>query len=107
MIKDKRLRECNYGDLNGGGAEKVEKMAEKCIDKAFPKGESYKEVEARIRAFLKDLKISYDGKSIALVAHKAPQLALDVIIKKKTWKQAMKEDWRKTKAWKPGWDYKL
>jgi len=53
------------------------------------------------------LKENYDGKSIAIVAHKAPQLALDVIIKKKTWKQAMKEDWRKTKTWKPGWDYKL
>jgi hypothetical protein len=34
-------------------------------------------------------------------------LALDVLLKGKTWKQAIDEDWRKGKAWQPGWDYVL
>ena len=105
IIKDKRLRECNYGDFTGGKSETVEPMGEKCIDKPFPKGESYKDVEKRIRSFLDDLLKKYSKKHVAIVAHKAPQLALDVIIKKKTWEQAFDEDWRKTKSWKPGWDY--
>jgi len=39
------------------------------------------------------------------VAHKAPQLALDVLLRNKTWEQAFTEDWRKKKAWQPGWEY--
>ena len=107
IIKDNRLRECNYGDLNGASSEKVESMMTECIDKPFPNGESYKDVENRIRDFLDYLLDKYPGKNIAIVSHKAPQLALDVIIKGRTWEKAMKEDWRLKKEWKPGWDYIL
>ena len=57
--------------------------------------------------FLNFLKENYDGKSIALVGSKAPQLALDVILKNMTWDEALANDWRKTKSWKPGWEYEL
>ncbi len=108
IIPDARLRECNYGKLNASPSAIVEPMQEEeCITNRFPEGESYEDVRARIADFLDFLKKNYDGKSIAIVAHKAPQLSLDVLIKGKTWKQALAEDWRKTKAWKPGWGYML
>ena len=108
IIPDARLRECNYGELNGASSAIVEPMQEEeCITNKFPEGESYEDVKARIADFLEFLKKNYDGKSVAIVAHKAPQLSLDVLIKGKTWRQALKEDWRKTKAWKPGWEYIL
>jgi alpha-ribazole phosphatase/probable phosphoglycerate mutase len=107
IIQDKRLRECNYGKFNAKPSKVVEPMQEECIEKRFPNGESYEDVKARIRDFLNFLKKNYDGKHIAIVAHKAPQLALDVLLKNKTWKQAFEEDWRKRKAWQPGWDYIL
>ena len=107
IIQDKRLRECNYGDLNGGDSELVESMTLKCIEKPFPNGESYKDVEKRIREFLKNLLEKYAGKNVAIVSHRGPQLALDVIIKGINWEQAIAEDWRAKKEWKPGWDYKL
>ena len=94
--------------MNGTSSEIVEPMQEEeCITNRFPEGESYEDVKARTADFLEFLKKNYDGKSIAIVAHKAPQLSLDVLIKSKTWKQALAEDWRKTKAWKPGWEYIL
>jgi len=102
IIPDKRLRECNYGDWNG---KKKDWKTMDYIDTPFPNGESYKDVEKRIRDFLDFLKKDYDNKHIAIVAHRAPQLALDVISKGKTWEQAIKEDWRHKKAWQPGWDY--
>lgn len=105
ILQDKRLRECNYGNLNGASTATVDGLGDSIIEQPFPNGESYRDVEKRIRGFLKDLKKNYAGKHVAIVAHKAPQLALDVIIKGKTWKQAMKEDWRHTHAWKPGWEY--
>lgn len=108
IIPDARLRECNYGKLNGASSAIVEPMQEEeCITNKFPEGESYEDVKTRIANFLEFLKKNYDGKNVAIVAHKAPQLSLDVLIKDKTWKQALAEDWRKTKSWKPGWEYEL
>ena len=107
VIQDKRLRECNYGDFNAKSSDIVEPMQEESINKRFPNGESYEDVKKRIEDFLKFLKNNYDGKSVAIVAHKAPQLVLDVLIKKKTWEKAFHDDWRKTKSWKPGWEYIL
>ena len=108
IIPDARLRECNYGTLNGASSDIVEPMQEdEAITKPFPDGESYEDVKARVADFLDFLKQNYDGKHIAIVAHKAPQLSLDVLLKDKTWKQALAEDWRKTKQWRPGWEYEL
>lgn len=105
--EDSRLRECNYGDFNGKPSEIVEPMQEKAIYDRFPNGESYEDVKKRILDFLKDLKKNYDGKHVAIVAHKAPQLALDVLLRGRTWEQAFAEDWRKTHSWQPGWEYTL
>lgn len=107
IIEDARLRECNYGRFNGQASEIVEPMQEKCIKDRFPEGESYEDVKIRIADFLEFLKKNYTGKRVAIVAHKAPQLALDVLLKGKTWEQAFAEDWRKRKAWQPGWEYEV
>lgn len=108
IIPDARLRECNYGTLNGAFSDIVEPMqVAEAITKPFPDGESYEDVKNRVADFLASLKQNYDGKHIAIVAHKAPQLSLDVLLKDKTWKQALAEDWRKTKSWQPGWKYQL
>lgn len=107
IVIDNRLRECNYGDYNALPSDIVEPMQEANITNRFPNGESYEDVKARISDFLEYLKNNYDNKSIAIVAHKAPQLALDVLICGKAWEQAFKDDWRKKKAWKPGWEYTI
>ena len=106
-VVDERLRECNYGDLNGHPSEEVEPLFEKALTEALPNGESLIDVENRIQDFLSELKRDYDGKHVAIVAHKAPQLALEVILGDRTWQQALEEDWRKRKAWQPGWEYIL
>ena len=107
IIPDARLRECNYGKYNAQSSSIVEPMQEKAITERFTDGESYEDVKTRISDFLNFLKLNYDGKSVAIVAHKATQLVLDVLLKGKTWEEAFADDWRKTKAWKPGWEYEL
>lgn len=107
IIQDKRLRECNYGIYNGKSSVIVEPLQEKYIENKFPGGESYEDVKNRIYDFLNYLKIKYNWKSIAIVAHKAPQLALDVIIKWMSRQEAFSNDWRKTKDRKPWWDYTI
>lgn len=105
ILHDTRIRECNYGELNGKDSSLVK--YEKHIDIKFPNGESLKEVEERVRSFCNYLLENYDGKTVALVAHKAPQLALEVITKNISWEEAIDKDWRKTKSWQPGWKYKI
>lgn len=104
IIQDKRLRECNYGGMNGKPHNFKENMHD-FINNPFPNGESYKDVENRMADFLEFLKHDYSDKTIAIVGHQATQLALDVLLKGKTWQQAIDEDWRKTKNWQAGWSY--
>lgn len=107
IIQDKRLRECDYGDLTRKDQKIVETMEKEVINIPFPNGESYKDVEERVKDFLRELADKYAGKKVAILSHKAPQLALDVILRGKTWEEAFDEDWRKKKAWQPGWKYEL
>jgi len=103
MVIDNRLRECNYGDLEG--AHKSLVVYEEHIDKEFPNGESLKDVEIRIRDFIEFLKKDYSDKTIGIVAHRAPQLALEVITKGISGEEAINNDWRKRGDWRPGWEY--
>ena len=102
-IADKRLRECNYGDLDGKHKSLV--IYEEHVEDKFPNGESLIDVENRMREFVLFLKENYDGKTVGIIAHRAPQLALEVITKGISWDEANKNDWRKTGDWQPGWEY--
>lgn len=69
-IQDKRLRECNYGDLDGEDKKLI--VYEDHIDVPFPNGESLKDVEVRVQSFINDILKEYKGKTIGIVAHRAP-----------------------------------
>ena len=105
ILHDSRIRECNYGDLNGKTSELVKYKEH--INNPFPNGESLLDVEKRVRDFCDYLLENYNNKTIAIVAHKAPQLAIEVITMNKTWEQAINDDWRPKKQWQPGWRYEI
>ncbi len=107
IIPDRRLREVDFGDFTGLPVSKFKQRILEYVEKPFPKGESYKDVERRVAEFLEFLKQEHDGESVAIVAHQAPQLALEVLLNKKTWAEAFADDWRNTGAWQPGWEYVL
>jgi broad specificity phosphatase PhoE len=106
IIQDSRLRECNLGDFTRERSERIDSLMLEHVDEPFPNGESLRDVEMRIKSFLDDLLKQYAGKRVAIVAHRAPQLALNVLLKQKTWKRAIEEDWRRRKEWRPGWKYR-
>lgn len=106
IVQDVRLRECNYGEFDGTEKSFKSTMLP-YIDVPYPGGESYRDVERRMASFLDDMRAEYDGKQVAVMAHEAPQLALEVLLHGKTWHQAIAENWRKTGAWQPGWQYIL
>ena len=77
------------------------------VHEPFPNGESYDNVKDRVEDFLRDLRQNHDGQHVAIVGHKAPQLALDVLLKGMTWQEAFANDWRKTHSWQSGWEYEI
>lgn len=57
-----------------------------------------------MRDFLKELEIN-KYKKVAIVSHRIPQLALNVILLKLSWKDAIDRDWRVCGRWQLGWRY--
>lgn len=103
IIKDARLRECDYGDWTGRLSEEVEKEKASRINVPFPNGESYIEAAERMKSFLKDLLKNYDGKRIMIIGHRATQYGLEHWIKGVALKDTVIAPWR----WQEGWEYHL
>lgn len=104
ILTDKRLRECNYGDMT---KQEFDWPLVKYIKEPYPYGESYMGVENRVEDFLETLKRKHQGDHIAIMSHQAPQLSLEVLLNNKSWSQVIREDWRKSGSWQAGWDYNL
>ncbi len=99
---DARLREMSYGILDGAPAVEFA-PDEQYIEVPRPDGECCRDVERRVRAFLAD-EVG-EGETVAIVSHRFPQLALEVLCHGRTWSQALRDDWRHVGRWQPGWPY--
>lgn len=107
IVVDERLRELNVGTFTGKSDSFVDSKFKEYLESPFPDGESIKDVEIRMNSFLNDLRKIESVSNVAIVAHMFNQLALEVLLNKKSWKEAIDTNWRKTNDWKPGWDYVL
>lgn len=103
IIKDPRLRECNYGDLTRHSSEEVDKEKIKHIEAPFPNGESYNQANERMKDFLDDLKTTYDSKRVMIIGHRATQYGLEYWINHKKMEALIST----TLRWQPGWVYEL
>lgn len=103
IIKDKRLRECDYGDLTQHPSEEVDAEKPKRISIPFSNGESYEQITKRMKEFLDNLKKDYDGEKIMIIGHRATQYGLDHWIKGVDLKTLVVTPFK----WQPGWFYQL
>ena len=103
IVQDKRLRECNYGDMNRRPKADVEAYRAQAITEPFPNGESYEDTSKRMKVFLQNLLENYDGKTVMIIGHRATQYGLEQWIKGLGLKEAVLAPWQ----WQPGWKYEL
>jgi broad specificity phosphatase PhoE len=101
--RDPRLRECDYGDLNGGPASRVEAERSHRIDNPFPSGESYRQVVERVRSFLDDLDPAFEGNRIAVIGHSATRWALEHLLCGVALEKLVAAPFQ----WQEGWLYML
>jgi broad specificity phosphatase PhoE len=100
---DWRLRECNYGLLNGAPSAQIASERLFRIDEPFPEGESYRHAVERMRTFLDDLARDWNGRQVLLIGHAATHFGLEHLLESRALEDILAAPY----AWQPGWRYKL
>jgi broad specificity phosphatase PhoE len=103
VIRDDRLRECDYGTFTSQDRAVVDKERPARISKPFPEGESYEECAERVKRFLSQILTDYDGKTVMIIGHRATQYVLEHVINGLPLHTAATAPWQ----WRPGWTYHL
>jgi alpha-ribazole phosphatase/probable phosphoglycerate mutase len=103
MFLDWRLRECNYGMLNGTSGRPSRGRANPARPGSVLGGESYLDVVARVRSFLHDLPARYPERRVAVIGHSATKWALDHLLEGTPLDELVEDSFR----WQPGWLYTL
>jgi 2,3-bisphosphoglycerate-dependent phosphoglycerate mutase len=103
IIKDSRLRECDYGELTRKPSSVVDSSKSEHINEPFTGGESYEQTAERMKRFLDDLQKKYDGKKVMIIGHRATQYGLEHWTKGISITDTVSAPWK----WQPGWTYNL
>ncbi|MEV3937457.1 histidine phosphatase family protein [Glycomyces sp. NPDC049804] len=102
--QDQRLRECDYGDLNGRPVSELAAVRSAHIDRPFPGGgQSYRQVIDATREFLGELATDRDGQRILIIAHSANRWALQVLLGGERIEDLVDAPFQ----WQPGWRFRI
>ncbi|HST13806.1 MAG TPA: histidine phosphatase family protein [Gaiellaceae bacterium] len=96
---DWRLRECDYGELNGMPRPVLDAQRVQRIDEPWPGGESWREAVARVSSFLDEVR----GQRVLVIGHIATRWALDHRVHGRTLEELAAEEF----DWQPGWEFVL
>jgi broad specificity phosphatase PhoE len=103
VVPDRRLRECNYGDMNGRPRAHLEAELLSRLDEPFPEGESWRQAVERVAGFLRELPRSHDGERVLVIGHVATRWALDELALGVPLDTLARAPF----AWQEGWEYVL
>jgi broad specificity phosphatase PhoE len=99
-LADWRLRECDYGALNGVAHEPGSRLAH--LDAPYPGGgESWRAAVARNLSALPDLRTRWDGARVLLIGHAATRWSLLTHFSGALLEDLLVED----VPWQPGWEF--
>ncbi|MEO3807697.1 GNAT family N-acetyltransferase [Sphaerisporangium sp. B11E5] len=102
--RDPRLRECDYGHLNGTPVKSLAPHRAAHIATPWPGGESYHDVVDRTVSFLRDLTTRHrPGTRVLLIAHSANRWALDHLLTGTPLAHLVDAPFN----WREGWTYRL
>ena len=101
--RDARLRECDYGELNGASVERVHAERRRRLDEPYPGGESWRAALDRVDGCLDELAARWDGRRVLVIGHVATRWALDRRVHGHGLEELVEADF----AWREGWRYEL
>jgi hypothetical protein len=98
-----RLRECDYGRLNGAPTTDVHANRSHYLDQPYPDGESWRQAVDRVGRFLADLPSRWNNKRVLVVGHVATRWGLDHFINGIPLETLAGQNFE----WQEGWEYRL
>lgn len=102
VLHDWRLRECDYGQLNGMPAVEMHAQRREHLDVPYPGGESWRAAIVRVGRFLADLPPRWDGQRVLVIGHVATRWGLEHAIDGIPVEDLVAKDF----AWQEGWEYR-
>lgn len=102
-FQDRRLRECDYGNLNGTPLSEFPMPRSQFVDLPHPGGQGYGQVLEATRAFLSDFGDTWDGKRVLIIGHSAQRYALRALLAG----ARLEDEIDAPFTWRPGWDFRL
>jgi 2,3-bisphosphoglycerate-dependent phosphoglycerate mutase len=103
ILWDWRLRECDYGELNGAPVDVVHTQRTQRLDDSYPGGESWRQAVERVGRCLDDVPTRWDGRLVVIVGHVATKWALDHRIHG----MPLEDLAASAFEWEEGWRYSL
>jgi broad specificity phosphatase PhoE len=101
IVADSRLRECDYGDLNGTAEPLHDRAAH--LDVPYPGGESWRHAVERVVGFLEELRRERDGERVLVIGHSATRLGLEAVANGRALEELVGAPF----TWQPGWEFRL
>jgi broad specificity phosphatase PhoE len=103
VVRDLRLCECNYGDLNRASKKIIDELKSTKIDEPYPNGESWQQAADRVGEFLSELQKRTDLKRVLIIGHRATQYGLEQYCNRVSVREIALAPWQ----YQPGWYYEL
>lgn len=103
VLLDWRLRECDYGDLNGTPAAELHRDRRQYLDQPYPGGESWRQAVYRVSRFLDDLPLRWSGCRVLVIGHVATRWAFEHRLNGVPLEELIEADF----GWREGWEYRL
>lgn len=103
VLADWRLRECDYGQLNGAPTAYVHSQRGRRLTTPYPGGESWMQAVHRVGRFLADLPSRWAGQRVLVIGHVATRWAFDHVLNGVDLQDLIEADF----GWRAGWEYQL
>ena len=104
LLLDWRLRECDYGSLNGAPSAAVHHDRVRYASDPYPGGESWQLATARVAAAVRDAAGRHPGGTIMIIGHLATRFGVRLACGDPT---ALTTMITEPSGWQPGWAYEL
>jgi alpha-ribazole phosphatase/probable phosphoglycerate mutase len=103
ILWDWRLRECDYGELNGAPVETVHARRAESIDLPYPGGESWRQAVGRNARLLDDLALRWSGTRVLIIGHVATRWALQTTLAGVPLEALVAQEFE----WQEGWEFRI
>jgi broad specificity phosphatase PhoE len=101
IFHDWRLRECDYGEQNGMPRAELHRTRRAHLKDPYPAGESWRQAAQRVKRFLDDLYLRWEGSRVLVIGHVAPQWAFEHYLNGVPLEDLIEAEFN----WRKGWEY--